>query len=254
MEFNALKILPGAGPFYFKGNSIGFIIIHGGGGGTCADLKPLAIDLKRERGYTIRLPLLPGYGTSPEDLRRTPIASWKNALEKEVKALKEECQKIIIGGHSMGGLLALILAANFDFDALFTISTPMGIQRFGLWLVPFINIFMKYHSVNSVQLKKETNGRWVGYNKIPINIVTKVKKLIRETKISLPRISSSAIFFQGCLDSEIKKGSLNYIFNKINTKCKKKIWLKNNGHSILDSPDHKQIVLKLIEFIDKICT
>ncbi|GAI92190.1 unnamed protein product, partial [marine sediment metagenome] len=28
--------LPGAGPFYFDGNDIGIVIIHGGGGGTCA--------------------------------------------------------------------------------------------------------------------------------------------------------------------------------------------------------------------------
>ncbi|KKM82387.1 hypothetical protein LCGC14_1320150 [marine sediment metagenome] len=254
MEYSDLKIIPGAGPFYFKGNSVGFLIIHGGGGGTCADLKPLAQDLNKERGYTIKLPLLPGYGTSPRDLRRTPISSWRFALENEVKALREECEKIIIGGHSMGGLLALILAANFNFDALFTINAPIGIRRFGLFLVPFINIFMKYHSINSVQLKKETNGRWVGYDKIPINIGVKVKKLIRETKMSLPKIFCPAIFFQGCLDSEIKKESLNYIFNNINTQHKKKIWLKNNDHSILDSPDHKQIVLGLTEFIDKICT
>lgn len=254
LEYSDLKIIPGAGSFYFKGNSIGLLIIHGGGGGTCADLKLLAQDLNKARGYTIKLPLLPGYGTSPEDLRKTPISSWRFALENEVKELKEECDKIIIGGHSMGGLLSLILAANFKFDALFTINTPIEIGRFGLWLVPFVNIFMKYHSVNSIQLKKETKGKWVGYDKIPINIAMKVKKLIRETKKSLPRITSPAILFQGCLDSEIKKESLNYIFNNINTQCKKKIWLENNGHSILDCPDHKQIVLELSEFIDKICT
>ena len=34
-----LKVLPGAGPFYFEGNNIGILMIHGGGGGTCADLR-----------------------------------------------------------------------------------------------------------------------------------------------------------------------------------------------------------------------
>lgn len=248
------KIIPGAGPFYFEGNKIGIMIIHGGGGGTCADLKPLAQDLHKERNYTISLPLLPGYGTSPEDLRKTPISSWKNALDIEIIALRKKCEKVIIGGHSMGGLLALILAADFSIDAIFTINAPIGIQRLGFKLVPFINFVMKYHSVNSEQLKIETKGKWVGYDKIPINIAIKVKKLIIEAKNSLLRIKCPALLFQGCLDSEVKKESLDYIFTNINSQYKKKIWLKHNGHAILDSPDSKQIILELTKFIDKICT
>ena len=40
-------IIPGAGPFYFEGNNVGILLIHGGGGGTCADLKPLAEELHK---------------------------------------------------------------------------------------------------------------------------------------------------------------------------------------------------------------
>jgi len=254
MKNQSEKIIPGAGSFYFEGNNVGLIIIHGGGGGTCADLKPLAQNLNKERNYTINLPLLPGYGTSPENLRKTPISVWKNALDNELIALRKKCEKVIIGGHSMGGLLALILAANYSIDAVFTINAPISIQRLGFKLVPIINIFMKYHSVNSEQLKIDTNGKWVGYNRIPINIAIKVKKLIIEAKSSLLRIKCPTLLFQGCLDSEVKKESLDYIFNNINSQYKKQVWLKHNGHAILGSPDLKQIIFELTKFIDKICT
>ena len=254
MDVSNPQIIPGAGPFYFKGNDVGIIIIHGGGGGTCADLKPLAEDLHEDSGHTISLPLLPGYGTSPEDLRNTSISSMRQSINNELKRLRESCETIIVGGHSMGGLITLLLAANKKIDGIFTISAPIGIKRFGFKLVPFIKIFMKYHSINSEQLKTDTNGKWIGYDKIPLNIAIKVKKLMKETANSLPKIVCPILLFQGRLDSEIKKNSMDYVFNHINSQIKRKIWLENNDHPILDSPDHKQIVSEILRFINEICT
>ncbi|MFX0041806.1 MAG: alpha/beta hydrolase [Candidatus Hodarchaeota archaeon] len=247
------KIIPGAGPFYFDGNQIGIIMIHGGGGGTCADLKPLAKDLHKSKGYTIHIPLLPGFGTTPEELRKTSIQAWKTDLIKEINEIREKCQYIILGGHSMGGLLTLIMAAYHIFDGIFTISAPIGIQRFGFKLVPLAKLFMKYHSIASDKFQEETDNRWVGYDKIPINIATKAKKLMKEMIENLFRIKCPTILFQGKLDSEIKKDSMDYIYDNIKSKNKKKIWLENNTHSILNSPDHQIIVSEILKFVDEIC-
>jgi carboxylesterase len=247
------RIMQGAGPFFFKGNKIGILMIHGGGGGTSADLKDLAEDLHVKGGFTINIPLLPGYGTTPEELKNVSIDDWKLFLERQIATMMNESEKIIVGGHSMGGVLALILAAKYSFDAIFTISAPIGIRRFLVHLVPFFKMFMKFYSINSEQFKKDTKGKWVGYNKIPLNIATKLKKLIKEMKKSLSDIDCPAILFQGNLDSEIKRNSMNYIFNNIKSLQKRKIWLENNSHPILNSPDHNQIVSKLINFINEYC-
>jgi len=39
----------------------------------------------------------------------------------------------------------------------------------------------------------------------------------------------------------------------INSKNKRKIWLKNNDHLILDSQDQLRIFSELINFISEIC-
>ena len=148
-------IMDGAGPFLFKGNKIGILMIHGGGGGTCADLKPLAEDLHTKGGYTIRVPLLPGFGTSPEILKNTRIEDWFLALKEEITTLMHTSDKVFVGGHSMGGLLTLILAADYDFDGIFTISAPAGLQSFLINLVPVFKIFMKYHKVSSEKFRKD---------------------------------------------------------------------------------------------------
>ncbi|MFW9827800.1 MAG: alpha/beta hydrolase [Candidatus Thorarchaeota archaeon] len=253
MSNENIDVMQGAGPFYFKGNRIGILMIHGGGGGTSADLKDIAEDLHLKEGYTVNVPLLPGFGTTPKELKNIQLSDWKIFLSREISIMKDKCDKIIVGGHSMGGVLALILAANYNLDAVFTISAPIGIRNILILFVPFFKIFVKYHSIETEQFKKDTNGKWVGYNKIPSNIATKLKKLIKEMKKSLKDIICPAIILQGCLDSEIKRKSIDYIFNNIKSERKRKVWLENNSHPILNSPDHDQIVLELIKFINENC-
>jgi esterase/lipase len=72
-------------------------------------------------------------------------------------------------------------------------------------------------------------------------------------KKSLPNIDCPTLLFQGRFDSDIKKRSMDYIFNNISSMNKRKIWLEHNSHSILDSPDHNQIVSDLYNFITQIC-
>jgi len=246
------ETLPGAGPFYFQGNKTGILMIPGGGGGTCADLKYIADDIHNKTGFTIHIPLLPGFGTSPKDLKNTLIVAWENALNEEIQLLEEKCDKLIVGGHSMGGVLALILADKYELDGIFTISAPTGIKAIGSKLVPLLKIFIKYYPVDSAKFKKETNNKWVGYNKIPLNQVTKMKKLIKQMKQILPNIKCPALLLQGRLDSAIKTNSMDYIDEKIGSIVKKKLWLENNDHPILESPDHDKIVSELINFVKEI--
>ena len=246
--------LPGAGPFYFEGNEIGIIFIHGGGGGTCADLKGIAEDLHQHQGYTIQVPLLPGFGTSPKDLRNTTIEEMKQALNTEIAELKGKCNKVIVGGHSMGGVLTFLMASKHSLDGIFTISAPTAVQRpyTILKLIWKVLTHLPYFPVEYDNLKKETKGKWVGYKKIPINMGFKISKLIKEMKKILKDVTCPAILMQGRLDSAIKPESMDTIYNTISSTIKKKIWLENNDHPILDSPDHNQIISEIIEFIGTI--
>lgn len=248
----AHNILKGAGPFYFQGNTVGILMIPGGGGGTCADFKYIADDVHNRCGCGISVPLLPGYGTSPKDLKNTPIDAWKSALDEELILLKKSYDKIIVGGHSMGGVLALILAGKYELDGIFTIGAPVGIKPFLSKLVPIVKLFLKYHPIPAEKFIEETNGKWVGYDKIPINQATKMKKLIKEMKKNLSKIRCPALLLQGRLDSVIKPKSMDYIFENINSKVKRKIWLENNDHPILETPDHEIIISEIINFIRQI--
>lgn len=104
------EILQGAEPFYYKGSPKGVLLLHGFTG-TPQSLRGLAEELKTE-GYSVNLPLLPGHGTKKEDMLGLVYADWYEASEKALEQLKNSCEKVAVGGLSMGGTLAINLLIN----------------------------------------------------------------------------------------------------------------------------------------------
>jgi len=63
-----------------------------------------------DAGFTVELPLLPGHGTSIEDMVTTRWADWSAAAERAYEELAARCSAVVVAGLSMGGTLTLWLA------------------------------------------------------------------------------------------------------------------------------------------------
>src|SRR5690625_8040234 len=86
----------------------GVVLCHGFTGSP-ASMVPWARDLA-ERGYRVRVPLLPGHGTRWQDLNATGWRQWYDHLESELEILTRHCTRIAIACLSMSCCLALRLA------------------------------------------------------------------------------------------------------------------------------------------------
>ena len=98
----------------FRGGQVGFLLIHGLGG-TPVEMRFVGIGLARA-GYTVRCPQLAGHCGSFEDLRATGWRDWYATAEDALTELRKTCRKVIVGGLSMGAILALHLAAGRPDD------------------------------------------------------------------------------------------------------------------------------------------
>jgi carboxylesterase len=98
----------------FRGGPVGFLLIHGLGG-TPVELRFVGIGLARA-GYTVRCPQLAGHCGSFDDLRATGWRDWYASVQDAHARLREMCTKVIVGGLSMGAILALHLAAERPND------------------------------------------------------------------------------------------------------------------------------------------
>ena len=105
-----MPVLPGAEPFRHEGGEVGVLLCHGFTGSP-QSLRPWA-EYLAEHGLTVSLPLLPGHGTRWEDLQITGWQDWYAEVDRELRALRERCAQVFVFGLSMGGALALRLAAK----------------------------------------------------------------------------------------------------------------------------------------------
>ena len=104
-------IIPGAEPATFPGGPNGALVLHGFTGNPVS-MRPVAEALA-EAGYAVVMPLLPGHGTTPEDMATTRWSDWVAAAETAYASLAEQVDgKIVVVGLSMGGALAADLTSR----------------------------------------------------------------------------------------------------------------------------------------------
>jgi carboxylesterase len=116
-------ILPGAEPWSAAGGAHGVLVLHGFTGNP-QSMRPLA-EACAKAGFTVELPLLPGHGTSVEDMLPSRWADWSGAAESEYLALAARCAKVVVTGLSMGGTLTCWLAERHPEIAGIALVNPL---------------------------------------------------------------------------------------------------------------------------------
>jgi carboxylesterase len=107
---SAAPVLPGAEPQSWPGGSAGALVLHGFTGSP-QSMRPLA-QAFADAGFTCELPLLPGHGTSLDDMLATGWDDWSAAADAAYRDLASRCERVVVAGLSMGGTLATWLAAR----------------------------------------------------------------------------------------------------------------------------------------------
>ena len=101
-------LLPGAEPFSATGGHDGALVLHGFTGSP-ASMRGVAEKLA-DAGLTVELPLLPGHGTTVDDLLGYRWADWSSAADDAYQDLAARCARVAVVGLSMGGALTCWLA------------------------------------------------------------------------------------------------------------------------------------------------
>jgi carboxylesterase len=101
-------ILPGAEPWTHEGSlPHGVLVVHGFTGSP-GSMRGLA-EAFAAAGFHVEMPLLPGHGTSVEDMLATNWADWLRGANSAYAQLAARVDKVVVAGLSMGGALTLRL-------------------------------------------------------------------------------------------------------------------------------------------------
>ena len=116
------------------------LLVHGFPG-TPADMRPLAASLAAA-GWDVDAPLLPGFGPEIITLPNRRHAEWRDTVVERVRSLREEHDRVIVVGHSLGAAVAVLSARQERADG-YALLAPFW--RFGgplthmLW--PVVRLF-----------------------------------------------------------------------------------------------------------------
>jgi len=108
---DAQGIAIGAGSFIIEGSNGRALLLLHGSGDTPQTLRYLAERLNAA-GYTVYAPLLPGHGRSPHAFTQVSAVGYLSAAREALATLREKSSWVGVVGLSMGGAIAVQLAAS----------------------------------------------------------------------------------------------------------------------------------------------
>jgi carboxylesterase len=239
-----VQYMQGAEPLFIPGSRTGCLLLHGAGGGTAWDLREFAQLLNAKTGMKVWVPTLTGFGTRPEDLFFITFDDWVDAARNGLKRLGEDCDRLFVVGHSVGGLLAIVLAAEHTLHGMATWAAPLGVRDRRLKLLPFLKRMPILRRAIPEQIpvpvpEELRKSGWIGYDWIPPSVAAAVIVGMRRARSLLPRVRCPALIVQGSCDTMVAGASARQIYERIGSERKEICIVQRADHPMMNQPEHK---------------
>jgi len=238
----------GAEPFLLPGGKRGILLIHGFTG-LPAELLMMGQFLQT-KGFTVLGVRLAGHGTSAEDLSHMTRHDWMDSVRDGYALLSGCTEQIFVAGHSMGGLLALLLSMEKPVARLATLAAPMFIcEERGLkYLPPREACQGKYAPKARRKLTNVPPAVNCTYHKMPLNAVHELVDIMELTKSRLSEVRVPLLIVHSHEDHTAAPESADYLYEHTASKEKEIFWLKDSGHLLPLDVDRKKVFARVADF------
>jgi len=247
------NLMQGAEPIFIEGNDIGFLFLHGF---TAAPFegREMADFLHSRLGVTASVPLLPGHGTRPEDLKNVGWLDWYLHAREKYLELKQRCRQVVVCGQSMGGALALHLASHHRVAGVITLAAAVFLKDWRLRLLPLARHIVPYqHKSRGPDIRnKKIKPLIPTYPKYPVRSVDELLGLLEHTRQDLPEVTAPALLIHSRKDRTVHFDNLNHIYQHISSSRKEKFILEESYHVISLDVEKKRIFERISLFIKEV--
>jgi carboxylesterase len=251
------KTIPTAEPFFFPGNRIGCLLVHGYTG-TPKEMRWMGEYLAAE-GFTVLGVRLAGHATQPEDMARCRWQDWMASVEDGWHMLRGSTDYIFVIGLSMGGVLSLLLGSRFPVSGIITMATPSTIPqpayiRALVPLFPLLSFFMPYRKKKEedVWFNPELNDYHVSYAKNPVRPAYELNKLQVEMRASLAKITAPSLLIYSRDDQTVPLEHMQDLDALLVSEIKEKLIIQDTSHVITEDGDRERVFRATVVFIRKV--
>lgn len=246
-----MTVLSGAEPYSHDGSSTGVLLVHGFTG-TPQGMRPWGKHLAA-RGYTVRVPRLPGHGTTWQEMNRTRWQDWYGEADRVFRELYERCDHVFVGGLSMGGALALALAQDHGprVTGLILVNPAVKFEDWRVRLIPFLKYVMPSAAAIASDIKK-AGVTELAYDRSPVHAAHSQfiawKNVIRD----LPEVTQPVLLMHSPEDHVVPASSSELVLARISSTDSTEILLHDSYHVATLDNDAPRIFDESVRFIERL--
>jgi carboxylesterase len=238
--------MPGAEAFSANGGANGVLLLHGYTGNPFS-MRSLAERLAGS-GFAIELPLLAGHGTALEDLVGLRWPDWLDSATRAFESLAARCERVLVVGMSMGGLLACWLAQHRDPVGIVLINPVAGplppalaemvveVAASGVEVAPSIGSDI---SVSGVEAPT--------YDGTPVAGLLSLLDASQEIGLTLSTISCPVLLFSSREDHVVPTVCGDLVAESVSGSCER-IWLERSFHVATLDHDASEVESRTLDF------
>ena len=232
-----------------KNAHIGVLLVHGFTGAP-PSMRPWG-EFLHSKGYSVRVPLLPGHGSKPEDLNEVKWQEWPAKVIHELNELQKTCDTIFLIGLSMGGGTVLNVATthNAAIKGLILVNPWIHLKGVTVEVSFLVSRLRKMRASVGNDIKRPGITEW-GYDATPMRGVHQALKMLRITRKNLAAVKVPVQLFHSVEDHTLPVSNTEIILAEIGSKDKTRIELVNSYHVATLDYDQELIFQNSLTFIE----
>jgi carboxylesterase len=226
-----------------------------------------AAQASHTKGYDVFVPLLPGFGTTPEDLKDTSFTQWFEFVEKLYLEKREMYEKVFLVGTSMGGAMALKLAQKYNTSPLqpngvCTVGAPVflndlflgAVQKPAYYVMRLVSLFTYALSpgvyIDERDESESNDGEefWVGYTGSFVQGGVSLAYNLKQIRKDLGRIHAPLLVIHDKRDKTIHYKNQQEITSHVNSSHIESITTEltsdHNRHILLMYPSIRDTLIE----------
>jgi carboxylesterase len=235
-------------PFAADGGPVGVVLSHGFTG-TPASVRPWAEHLAAA-GYTVRLPLLPGHGTTWQDTNRTRWPQWYAEVERAYDEVAARCHTVFAAGLSMGGTLVTRLAEQKrdSIAGLVLVNPSFGTERFDAKFAPYVAWLIRSRPSIGGDVKKPGVVE-PAYDRTPVVAFASLQKLWKATLADLGLVRAPILMYRSVEDHVVEPLSARLLVKGATATTVREKLLTDSYHVATLDNDAPTIFAGSVDFI-----
>ncbi len=205
-------------------------------------------------GYAVSAPLLPGHGTSVQDMIPTRYADWLARVEAQADELATGRDRVVAVGMSLGGALATDLAAQRPdlVDALVLINPGFGSEDPRIRLLPVLKHLVPTFPGLADEIRREGPPREMAYPRLPLKAFASLVDRWPGLRTDFAKVTQPVLLFRSAYDRVVPPSAARAFLAGVGSTDVTEVWLRDSGHVATLDYDQAELLERTADFVARV--